>query len=106
MQRGHFYVGEPPAQMYVEWHRSEKTPYFYPLVLVRGGAHTGACYGTTPDARPGWNTIFPSRGFDTHVVDLPGHGRSPMPPDFASMGLDTYADAVIALLERLGGAMV
>jgi len=46
------------------------------MVLVHGGAHTGACYLSTPDGRPGWAYDFAGQGFDVLVVDWPGRGRS------------------------------
>lgn len=46
------------------------------LVLVHGGGLTGACFGTTPDGRPGWAEHLAASGYDVHVVDQPARGRS------------------------------
>jgi len=67
-----------------------------PIVLVHGGAHTGACYLTTPDGRPGWAYDFTAQGFDVLVVDWPGRGRSGhVPPDRISGAL------IVAALRQL-----
>jgi pimeloyl-ACP methyl ester carboxylesterase len=46
------------------------------VVMVHGGAHTGACYQRTADGRPGWAYLFAERGYRTVVPDWPGTGRS------------------------------
>jgi pimeloyl-ACP methyl ester carboxylesterase len=66
------------------------------LVLVHGGAHTGACYLSTPDGRPGWAYDFAGQGFDVLVVDWPGRGRSGhVPPDRIS------GELIVATLRHL-----
>ena len=47
-----------------------------PLVLIHGGAHTGACYLGTPDGRPGWAQVLAQHGYRVIVPDWPGTGRS------------------------------
>jgi pimeloyl-ACP methyl ester carboxylesterase len=47
-----------------------------PVVMVHGGAHTGTCYLTKPDGRPGWAAFFAARGHRVYVPDWPGTGRS------------------------------
>ena len=46
------------------------------VVLVHGGATTGACYLITPDGRPGWAYQFLQSGYRVVVLDWPGVGRS------------------------------
>ncbi|WP_298163287.1 alpha/beta fold hydrolase [Brevundimonas sp.] len=46
------------------------------IVMVHGGAHTGGCYLSTPDGRPGWARYFASQGHRVFVPDWPGMGRS------------------------------
>lgn len=46
------------------------------MILVHGGALTGACYTTTVDGRPGWAPRFAGHGAHVIVVDWPGIGRS------------------------------
>jgi pimeloyl-ACP methyl ester carboxylesterase len=78
----------------------------YPLVLVHGAGQTGASWLVTPDGREGWAPYFARRGFVTYVVDLPGHGRAGQPPDFAAWSGLRYVEALEALLERTGPALV
>ena len=47
-----------------------------PLLLIPGGAHSGACYLSTADGRPGWAHAFVRRGYAVAVADWPGCGRS------------------------------
>jgi pimeloyl-ACP methyl ester carboxylesterase len=47
-----------------------------PVVLISGGAHTGACYLATADGRPGWAQAFVGAGYKVVVPDWPGVGRS------------------------------
>jgi pimeloyl-ACP methyl ester carboxylesterase len=47
-----------------------------PMVLICGGAHTGACYLATVDGRPGWAHAFVRAGYKVVVPDWPGVGRS------------------------------
>jgi pimeloyl-ACP methyl ester carboxylesterase len=47
-----------------------------PMVLISGGAHTGACYLATADGRPGWAQAFVRAGYKVVVPDWPGVGRS------------------------------
>jgi hypothetical protein len=36
-----------------------------PVVMIHGGAHTGACYLATPDGRQGWGHVFVAQGLAT-----------------------------------------
>lgn len=47
-----------------------------PIMMIHGGAHTGACYLSTVDGRPGWAHYFAARGHRVLVPDWPGSGRS------------------------------
>jgi pimeloyl-ACP methyl ester carboxylesterase len=46
------------------------------IVLLHGGAHSGACYLATADGRPGWAYDFAGHGYTVLVPDWPGVGRS------------------------------
>ena len=75
------------------------------LVPVHGGAHTGSCYLTTADGRPGWAHVFADRGFPVAVPDWPGSGRSaPVPLD--ALGGETVCRGLAGLLETLDGPVV
>src|SRR5438477_7899680 len=43
-----------------------------PVVMIHGGAHTGACYLATPDGRQGWAHVFVAQGYQVVVPDWPG----------------------------------
>ena len=47
-----------------------------PVVMIHGGAHTGAGYLATPDGRLGWAHVFVRAGYQVVVPDWPGRGRS------------------------------
>lgn len=57
-----------------------------PMVLIHGGAHTGSCFMTTADGRPGWAYAFATRGYEVVVPDWPGIGRSGYVPFEALSG--------------------
>ena len=46
------------------------------ILLIHGAAHTGACFMTTADGRPGWAQYFVERGYPVVIADWPGLGRS------------------------------
>src|SRR5215213_1206712 len=102
-----FWIGEATAPMYVErLEPTEGSHQPYPLVLVHGAGQTGASWMSTPDGREGWAPYFVRRGFTTHVVDLPGHGRAGQPPDFPRWSALRHVDALEALLARTGPALL
>ena len=47
-----------------------------PVVMIHGGAHSGACYQRTVRGRPGWAYDFVAGGYPVVVPDWPGIGRS------------------------------
>lgn len=101
-----FFVGVPPHQMYVQhWRASPAAPSRKgPLVMVHGGSHTGTTWTTTPDGRPGWAMLFVERGWDVHVVDWPGVGRSGFQPDNLAETPIHIIEALALLLQRIGPA--
>ena len=102
-----FYAGAAAHPIYVDHVRpTERVPGKAPVVMVHGGGHTGACYLATPDLRPGWAPRFAATGRSVFVPDWPGHGRSPMGPDFARLGTQDVASALLGLLERVGPAVL
>jgi pimeloyl-ACP methyl ester carboxylesterase len=102
-----FYSGTDSHPIYVDQVSAIRTlPGKTPVVMVHGGGHTGSCYLATPDRRPGWAPRFAASGRDVFVPDWPGHGRSPMPPDFATLGTTDVAAALLKLLEEVGPAVL
>ena len=102
-----FYSGSSAHPIYVDHlpdaiHLRDKPP----IVMLHGGGHTGSCYLATPDGRPGWAPLFANKGYDVFVPDWPGHGRSPMGPDFASLGTQDIATSFLAFLEEIGPAIL
>jgi 2-succinyl-5-enolpyruvyl-6-hydroxy-3-cyclohexene-1-carboxylate synthase len=64
-----------------------------PLVLLHGFTGTGEFWAPVAGLLPGRRCIFP---------DLPGHGGSDMPLPPEAWRIDRTADALVALLGRLG----
>ena len=64
------------GQMYVQF-EIPKTRRRWPLIVMHGSSHTGACLEATPDGREGWLPYAVSRyNLAMFVVDQPGRGRS------------------------------
>jgi pimeloyl-ACP methyl ester carboxylesterase len=102
-----FYSGTDSHPIYVDQVSATRTvPSKTPIVMVHGGGHTGSCYLTTPDLRPGWAPRFAASGRDVFVPDWPGHGRSPIRADFARLGTTDVAAALLRLLEEVGPAVL
>ena len=74
----------PPAphqitigQMYVQFEiPANKYGAGWPVIMVHGSSHTGACLESTPDGREGWYPYFVRKGVPSYVVDQAGRGRS------------------------------
>jgi pimeloyl-ACP methyl ester carboxylesterase len=101
-----FFVGSQPYPMYVESFLPAKPTHNFPIILIHGGFHTGAGYVSTPDGREGWAIYFVRHGWKTYVADMPGHGRSPMPPEYPTMSLQRVVDDNLALLQKIGPSVV
>jgi hypothetical protein len=65
------------GQMYVQFQipASQYSPG-WPVIMVHGSSHTGACLESTPDGREGWYPYFVRNGVPSYVVDQAGRGRS------------------------------
>jgi pimeloyl-ACP methyl ester carboxylesterase len=68
------------GQMYVQFVSLEKPRSRHPLLMWHGGGMTGACWESTPDGRPGWQSLFLRAGFDTYVSDAVERGRASWAP--------------------------
>jgi pimeloyl-ACP methyl ester carboxylesterase len=65
-----------PAPVYFETFAPDAPTRRPTVVMIHGGAHSGACYQRTVDGRPGWAYRFAERGYRVAVPDWPGIGRS------------------------------
>jgi pimeloyl-ACP methyl ester carboxylesterase len=101
-----FYSGTQAHPVYVDHVRPPHGAGKLPIVAVHGGGHTGSCYLATPDLRAGWADHFAAAGRHVFVPDWPGHGRSPMRPDFPTLGTADVAASLLALLEEIGPAVL
>ncbi|HEY7446816.1 MAG TPA: hypothetical protein VH702_01635 [Vicinamibacterales bacterium] len=65
------------GQMYVQFQiPAKRSGSGWPVIMVHGSSHTGACLEATPDGREGWYPYFVRKGVSTYVVDQAGRGRS------------------------------
>jgi len=105
-------VDNPPAYYEVLTPAAGSTQA--PVVMIHGGAHTGACYLATPDGRQGWGHIFVAAGYQVVVPDWPGLGRSGYIPSAETSGevivaglgevLAAVAGPAIVLTHSMSGA--
>ena len=64
------------GQMYVQYAKLAAPKAKYPLLMWHGGGLTGATWGSTPDGREGWQSLFMRWGHDVYVSDSVERGRS------------------------------
>ena len=65
------------GQMYVQFQiPAKRYGAGWPVIMVHGSSHTGACLESTPDGREGWYPYFVRKGVPSYVVDQAGRGRS------------------------------
>jgi hypothetical protein len=65
------------GQMYVQFQiPAKRSGPGWPVIMVHGSSHTGACLEATPDGREGWYPYFVRKGVATYIVDQAGRGRS------------------------------
>jgi pimeloyl-ACP methyl ester carboxylesterase len=94
-----------PVPVYFETIEPERPSGRPTVLMIHGGAHTGACYQRTADGRRGWAYVFAERGYRTVVPDWPGTGRSGYVPLAALTGA-TVVEGLGALARSLGGPLV
>jgi pimeloyl-ACP methyl ester carboxylesterase len=100
------FSGSTDYPLYVDRLRPPVPRFRFPVVMIHGACNTGICYLATPDGRPGWAYDFATAGFDTYVVDWPGHGRSPMRGNFLGMSTRNVRDSIAILLNEIGPAVL
>jgi len=86
-KQGYFFVGgkyfDTPGgkvmagHVYVEYLIPKERKHAIPLVMIAGGAMSGANFTGTPDGRDGWAQYFVNLGYAVYMVDQVGRGRSP-----------------------------
>jgi pimeloyl-ACP methyl ester carboxylesterase len=101
-----FYSGTNDHPIFVDHVPARRTSDKTPVVTVHGGFHNGSCYLATPDLRPGWAHLFAAAGRSAFVPDWPGHGRSPIGPDFPTLSTVDVMRSLIVLLEEIGPAVL
>jgi pimeloyl-ACP methyl ester carboxylesterase len=94
-----------PVAVYFETFAPEARTAKATVVMVHGGAHSGACYQRTADGRPGWAYCFAERGYRVVVPDWPGTCRSGY---IALHKLDgaTVVEGLGALIRSLGAPVI
>jgi pimeloyl-ACP methyl ester carboxylesterase len=88
--QGYFWVGLEQKKvsygtilvgaMYAQYLKPQQAKHPYNIVLVHGGAGQGTHYMGI-GGLAGWAHYFVQAGFNTYIVDRPGHGRPVYHPD-------------------------
>ena len=94
-----------PVSVYFETFAPAAATVRATIVMVHGGAHSGACYQRTADGRRGWAYLFAERGYRSVVPDWPGTGRSGYIPLDRLNGA-TVMEGLGALIRSLGGPVI
>ena len=63
------------GQMYVQF-QVPVAAKKWPIIIVHGSTHSGACVESTPQGTEGWAPYAVRNDLATYVVDQPGRGRS------------------------------
>jgi len=99
-----FFLGAP-FNMYCERIVPTHRRFPFPIVMVHGVAHTGACYKTKPDGKRGWAYFFAEQGFEVCVLDWPATGRSGVVP-FERITGAFMVEAIAALVRTFKGKVI
>ena len=76
------------------------------IVLVHGGVHTGVCWTSCPDDRPGWAPRLAGQGWTVFVVDWPGVGRSSETGPLLTSSADAIVAGLAALVRQVGPVLL
>lgn len=106
MTQRFLYSGTAEHPVYVDVLAAEAKTGKLPIVMLHGGFHNGTAYLATPDGREGWAPFFCRRGHDVHVMDWPGHGRSPTNAHFLELSMADVGRSLGVLLQEIGPAIV
>lgn len=75
------------GQMYVQFQiPASKYDAGWPVIMVHGSSHAGACLESTPDGREGWAPYFVRHQVPAYIVDQAGRGRSGFDPSVIHEG--------------------
>src|SRR5712691_7349924 len=94
-----------PTPVYFETFAPAAATGLPTVVMVHGGAHSGACYQRTADDRRGWAYLFAERGYRVVVPDWPGTGRSGYVPPEKLDGA-AVVEGLGALIRALGAPVI
>ena len=94
-----------PVSVYFETFAPAAATVRATIVMVHGGAHSGACYQRTADGRRGWAYLFAERGYRSVVPDWPGTGRSGYIP-LDQLNGATVMEELGALIRSLGAPVI
>jgi pimeloyl-ACP methyl ester carboxylesterase len=101
-----FYVDDEHPMYVQRWRRGDGVRRGLNAIFVHGGAHTGSCWTSCPDGRPGWARYLARQGWTVFVPDWPGVGRSPRSDDFLTAGPLPIVGALTTLLEEVAPALL
>jgi pimeloyl-ACP methyl ester carboxylesterase len=84
----------------VQYLKPAKKRSQYPIILVHGGAGQGTHFMGL-NGMAGWAHYFVQAGYDTYVIDRPGHGRAVYHPDFYGEATPVYTfQSVLPLINE------
>lgn len=96
---------KPESRIYADILTPASGVYRRTHVMVHGGMHSGACWITTPDGRPGWARELAAKDDRAICLDWPGMGRSGyVAPD--NMSGETIAQGIAEAMRALEGELV
>src|SRR6218665_3714832 len=98
MKQRFIYSGTADHPVYVDVLVAEEKTEKLPIVMLHGGVPNRTGHPATPDGREGWAALFCRRGHDVHVMDWPGHGRSPTSARFLELSMADVGRSLAALL--------
>ena len=65
------------GHVYVEYFIPKKRTHRFPLIMIAGGAMSGANFTGTADGRDGWAQYFVNQGYAVYLVDQVGAAARP-----------------------------
>jgi pimeloyl-ACP methyl ester carboxylesterase len=109
LQYSEFYVSDKHPMYVQRWDPAslDSPPSASPrAILIHGGVHTGFCWTTRPDGRPGWAQYLTERKWTAFVVDWPGVGRSAGTGALLQSTADHIVTALVDLVREVGPTLL